>query len=172
MQSIENYTWWPYYLYQPTQDSSFTAGLNANTQLGECDCVAVAKGGILSTDVTTPIVATKEAIFSAEVDTGYKFAGWYSDESCAQLVSTDNPASIATPQEAQSGLYRQNSTLTLYAKATSLTSTTGISLKHNGSWGESKLVYKKIDGSWVADTDYCKTLLSQKDRIGTFVHIV
>lgn len=156
---VENYTWWPYYWYQPTQDASFTAGLNANTQLGECDCVAVAKDGILSTDVTTPIVATKEALFSAEVDTGYKFAGWYSDESCAQLVSTDNPASIVTPQEAWSGLYRPNSTLTLYAKAMSLTSTIGMSLKRNNSWINAKSVYKKVNGTWVQQ-DNPKTLFS------------
>lgn len=49
---------------------------------------------------------------------------------------------------------------------------TGISLKRNGSWLEAKSVYRKVNGAWVADTDYCKNLLSQKDRIGTFVHIV
>ena len=51
-------------------------------------------------------------------------------------------------------------------------STTSISLKRNGSWSEAKSAYRKVNGTWIADADHCKTLLSQKDRVGTFVHIV
>lgn len=51
-------------------------------------------------------------------------------------------------------------------------SATSFSFKSNGTWKNALAVFKKTNGTWVADTDYCKTLLSQKDRIGTFVHIV
>ena len=135
-----------------------------------CDCSAIAGTGILYTDVTTPTVQRKPAIFTAEVDPSYRFVGWYSDEAYTTLVSTDNPARVETPR--CTGSTKARTSLTLYAKATPLSSTTGISLKRNGSWMETKSAYRKVNGAWVTDTDYCKTLLSQKDRIGTFVHIV
>lgn len=157
---VENYTWWPYYWYKPEQDASFTAGLNANTQLGECICTAVAKEGVSSADATSPIVSTKEAVFSAKVASGYSFVGWYSDEDCTVCVSTENPAKVAAPQESKSGLFRPNSALTLYAKATPIGSqSTGLSLKLNGSWVEAKTVYRKVDGVW-AQQDNPKVLFS------------
>jgi len=169
---INDTTWWPYYWYAPTGDENFTVGESGY----RCDCTALPLGGIEYVDVTTPVVQTKKAIFTAEVKPGHKFDAWYSDETCTIKVSTDNPATVTTPQgELINDLYNQYglASLTLYAKAISTTaSATGISLKRNSSWSEAKSVYRKVSDTWVADTDYCKTLLSQKDRIGTFVHIV
>lgn len=105
-----------------------------------------------------------EVTFSCVVDEGCEFKGWYSDEGLTQLVSNQTSYS-----------YTVTSDITLYPKIEIIiytVSTTGIFLKRNSSWMEAKSAYRKVNGAWVADTDYCKTLLSQKDRIGTFVHIV
>lgn len=153
---IDGYTWWPYYWYQPNQDASFNGLHYTNTDIGACNCIAIAKDNISSVDATTPVVATKEAIFTAKVNTGCSFVGWYSDEACTQLVSNNNPAYVVTPQGGfpdNSDVYREESFLTLYAKAVPLTSTTGISLKLNGSWIKAKSVFKKTNGAWVQQSD-------------------
>lgn len=118
---------------------------------------------------TTSVSATTaqygdEVTFSCVVDEGCEFKGWYSDEGLTQLVSNQTSYS-----------YTVTSDITLYPKIEIIiytVSTTGIFLKRNSSWMEAKSAYRKVNGAWVADTDYCKTLLSQEDRIGTFVHIV
>ena len=169
---IDGYTWWPYYWYQPNQNASFKGLFKTNMNTGGCNCTAIAKDNISSVDATTPVVATKEAIFTAKVNTGCSFIGWYSDEACTQLVSNSNPAYVVTPQGGftDSGeTYREESSLTLYAKATKIATGTGLYMKQNGVFIEAKAVYKKVDGAWVADVDGCKTLLSQTDRVGTIV---
>lgn len=152
---IDGYTWWPYYWYQPNQDASFNGLHYTNTDIGACNCTAIAKDNISSVDATTPVVATKEAIFTAKINTGCSFVGWYSDEACTQLVSNSNPAYVVTPQGkfSKGGQYREESSLTLYAKATPLSSTTGISLKLNGSWKNALAVFKKTNGAWVQQDD-------------------
>ena len=133
---IKDYTWWPYYWYLPTQDASFTAGEdnNISTGNGGCNCTAIAKDNISSVDVTTPIVATKEAIFTAKVNAGSNFTGWYSDEACTKLVSSNNPAYVATPKEAYDEYAkRPESSLTLYAKATKAIYTIGVGTAEHGS---------------------------------------
>ena len=104
-------TAWPYYTTFPTEDQEYLT-VKGNPS---CYCDAVIVDGILSTDVTTPVSQEKEAIFTAEVMPGYTFSGWYADQACTTLVSTDNPAYIKTPKyttESASATY-----LTLYAKA-------------------------------------------------------
>ena len=152
---IDGYTWWPYYWYQPNQDASFNGLHYTNTDIGACNCTAIAKDNISSVDATTPVVATKKAIFTAKVNTGCSFVGWYSDEACTQLVSNNNPAYVVTPQGkfSKGGQYREESSLTLYAKAVPLTSTTGISLKFNGTWKNALAVFKKTNGAWVQQSD-------------------
>ena len=158
---IDGYTWWPYYWYQPNQDASFNGLHYTNTDIGACNCTAIAKDNISSVDATTPVVATKKAIFTAKVNTGCSFVGWYSDEACTQLVSNNNPAYVVTPQGelSKGGQYREESSLTLYAKAVPLTSTTGISLKLNGTWKNALAVFKKTNGTWVQQSNP-KTLFS------------
>ena len=132
---IDGYTWWPYYWYQPNQDASFVGLSKTNTDIGACNCTAIAKDNISSVDATTPVVATKEAIFTAKVNTGCSFVGWYSDEACTQLVSNNNPAYVVTPQgEFDNGqTYRYESSLTLYAKATKVIYTIGVGTAEHGS---------------------------------------
>ena len=132
---IDGYTWWPYYWYQPNQDASFNGLHYTNTDIGACNCTAIAKDNISSVDATTPVVATKKAIFTAKVNTGCSFVGWYSDEACTQLVSNSNPAYVVTPQGELSngGQYRYESSLTLYAKATKAIYTIGVGTAEHGS---------------------------------------
>lgn len=119
-------TSWPYYWYQPSEDATFKLD-----ELGApCDCSAIAKEGISYTDVTTPTRQGYNAIFEAEVASGYVFSGWYSDEACTTLVSTDNPAHVTTPSF--TGTVSRTS-LTLYAKATKAIYTIGVGTTEHGS---------------------------------------
>lgn len=140
-------TSWPYYWYQPSEDATFKL-----VEKGiPCDCSAIAKEGVSYADATTPTRQGYNAIFEAEVDSGYTFSGWYSDEACTTLVSTANPAHVTTPTYTTEDASRTS--LTLYAKATPLSSTTGIYFKCNGSWIKAKSVFKKTNGAWVEQED-------------------
>ena len=140
-------TSWPYYWYQPSEDATFKLVENGTP----CDCSAIAKEGVSYADATTPTRQGYNAIFEAEVASGYTFSGWYSDEACTTLVSTANPAHVTTPTYTTEDASRTS--LTLYAKATPLSSTTGIYLKCNGSWIKAKSVFKKTNGDWVKQGD-------------------
>ena len=140
-------TSWPYYWYQPSEDATFKL-VEKGTP---CDCSAIAKEGVSYADATTPTRQGYNAIFEAEVASGYTFSGWYSDEACTTLVSTANPAHVTTPTYTTEDASRTS--LTLYAKATPLSSTTGIYLKCNGSWIKAKSVFKKTNGAWVEQED-------------------
>lgn len=140
-------TSWPYYWYQPSEDATFKL-VEKGTP---CDCSAIAKEGVSYADATTPTRQGYNAIFEAEVDSGYTSSGWYSDEACTTLVSTANPAHVTTPTYTTENASRTS--LTLYAKATPLSSTTGIYLKCNGSWIKAKSVFKKTNGAWVEQED-------------------
>ena len=168
---IDGYTWWPYYWYQPNQDASFNGLHYTNTDIGACNCTAIAKDNISSVDATTPVVATKKAIFTAKVNTGCSFVGWYSDEACTQLVSNNNPAYVVTPQGelSKGGQYREESSLTLYAKAVPLTSTTGISLKLNGTWKNALAVFKKTNGAWVQQNNPASLFTQQWQKAKSHV---
>ena len=159
-------TYWPYYWCNPTEDMTFYVEYSSVDYYSTC--TAVIKEGVDYAYATTPTRSGYEAIFEAEVTAEYKFVGWYSDETCTQLVSTDNPAKIITPDyDRTTGM---TPPLTLYAKATPIASqSTGIFLKQNGVYVEVATAYKKVDGVWVADVDGCKTLLSQTNRVGTIV---
>ena len=142
-------TSWPYYWFQPVKDTKITSqDTNENYW---CDCSAIPKEGIDYAYATTPIRQAHNAIFEAEVASGYTFFGWYSDEACTTLVSTANPAHVTTPR--YSGDTAAKTSLTLYAKATPNTTSTGIYFKQNGTFVEANVVYKKIDGAWVQQTD-------------------
>ena len=146
---INDYTWWPYYWYNPTADATFEVEMYSNTHF--CDCTAIAKDGVSYADATTPTYQAHDAIFEAEVASGYTFSGWYSDEACTTLVSTDNPAHVTTPTYTTESASRTS--LTLYAKATANTTGTGLYIKQNGTFVEANAVYKKIDGAWVQLSD-------------------
>lgn len=142
-------TYWPYYWFQPTADATISSVSRAAKFW--CNCSAVAKDGIAYAYATTPTMQEYGAIFEAEVSSGYTFSGWYSNEACTKLVSTDNPANVVTPKYTTN--HASQTSLTLYAKATPLSSTTGIYLKRNGSWIKAKSVFKKTNGAWVEQED-------------------
>lgn len=135
-----------YYTFVLQKDEEYRVG---GTNI-PCHCSAVAMDGIEYASVITPTVQGYNALFEADLINGYEFAGWYSDEACTQLISTDNPAQVKTPSTGELGT---QTSLTLYAKATPLSSTTGIYLKCNGSWIKAKSVFKKTNGAWVEQED-------------------
>lgn len=142
-------TSWPYYWFQPNADT--TISFSASDSKYWCNCTAVPKDGVAYAYVTTPTHQSREAMFEAEVLSGYDFAGWYSDESCTTLVSADNPAKVNTPEYA--GDTATQTSLTLYAKATKVAAGTGLYIKVNGVYVEATIVYKKVDGVWTQQTE-------------------
>ena len=141
-------TRWPYYWVKPTADITLSSKSRDNMW---CHCSAIAKEGIDYAYATTPTLQEYEAIFEAEVAFGYTFSGWYSDEACTTLVSTDNPAYIITPKYTTEK--SSDTSLTLYAKATKNASGTGLYVKSNGTYAEVQRVYKKVNGIYVEQTD-------------------
>lgn len=142
-------TRWPYYWFQPIKDTKITS--NSKESNNWCNCSAVLKEGIDYAYATTPTLQGYDAVFEAEVFSGYTFSGWYSDDACTTLVSTDNPAYVATPRYTTEEA--STTSLTLYAKATPLSSTTSLYFKCNGSWIKAESVFKKINGVWVKQED-------------------
>ena len=142
---ITNY---PYYDFAPTEDKEYFAKFIGY----KCNCSAIAKDGIEYTDVTSPTVQEKTAIFLAALKDGYTFKGWYSDSSCTQLVSANNPASIVTPKYTSDKI--SATSLTLYALGEKITSTNPtVYFKSGGSYMLAIKVYKKVSGTWVEQTD-------------------
>ena len=141
-------TRWPYYWVKPTADTTLSSKSRDNMW---CHCSAIAKEGIDYAYATTPTLQEYEAIFEAEVAFDYAFSGWYSDEACTTLVSTDNPAYITTPKYTTEK--SSDTSLTLYAKATKNATGTGLYVKSNGTYAEVQRVYKKINGTYVEQTD-------------------
>ena len=144
-----NLTNWPYYWCQPSKDAFFKI-LNEN-EIYSCNCSAIAKDGIDYAYATTPTRQGYDAIFEAEISPGYAFSGWYSDELCTQLVSSDNPVYVTTPKHDPGTA--DITSLTLYAKATKNATGTGLYVKSNGTYSEVQRVYKKINGIYVEQTD-------------------
>ena len=142
-------TSWPYYWLKPVKDTKITS--QDENENYWCDCSAIPKEGIDYAYATTPIRQAHNAIFEAEIASGYTFSGWYSDEACTTLVSTVNPAHVTTPIYSGDTAYKTS--LTLYAKATKIAAGTGLYIKQNGTFVEATTVYKKIDGAWVQQTD-------------------
>lgn len=142
-------THWPYYWYQPSEDTFFETDYYYENN--RCDCSAIAKDGIDYAYATTPTRQECNAIFEAEVASGYTFSGWYSDEACTRLASTDNPAYVTTPKYITSDA--SATSVTLYAKATPKTTSTGLYFKQNGTFVEATAVYKKVNGTWVQQDD-------------------
>ena len=140
-------TAWPYYTTFPTEDQEYLA-VKGNPP---CYCDAVIVDGILSTDVTTPVSQEKEARFTAEVMPSYTFSGWYTDQACTRLTSSDNPAYVKTPKFV--GDTSGPTYVTLYAKAIKIATGTGLYIKQNGTFVEANAVYKKVNGAWVQQTD-------------------
>lgn len=122
---------WNYYMFYPSATNTYYVikGLN-------CDCFAIAKDGITKATVPTHVMQNTKAPFSAELSPGYTFAGWYSNDACTKLVSTDNPAHITCPVYTTED--QSSTSLTLYAKATKAIYTIGVGTAEHGSATVSK----------------------------------
>lgn len=137
-----------YYDFQPTKDVEYYA----NIKKYRCVCTGIPKDGVDYTDVTSPVIQETNAIFLAGLKSGYIFKGWYSDSNCTKLVSSNNPASIATPKYI--GDTGSATSLTLYALGEKAAFTHPmIYFKVNGSYKSAIRVYKKVSGTWVEQTD-------------------
>ena len=138
----------PHFIFTATEDIEY----DASQRRLRCECSAIALDGIEYAEAYPKNVEQElTTIFSADVLSGYLFRGWYSDEACTTLVSSNNPYEAAAPK------YTTDSPsvthLTLYAKATKVATGTGIYIKRNGSYVEALAVYKKIDGVWQKQYD-------------------
>lgn len=93
------------YSVSPTSDLTLYAKATHDAEL--FTCAAVAGANISSVSVSDPTVPTNgNCTFSATVNAGYVFDGWYLDESCTNLVSAENPYTATI-----------TANITLYAKA-------------------------------------------------------
>lgn len=155
-----NLTYWPYYWFQPTANATISSYNRKITYW--CNCSAVTKDGITYAYATTPTLQEKEAIFEAELSPGYTFSGWYSDEACTTLVSTDNPARIITPKYTTDTA--SQTSLTLYAKAIKSEASSGIHLKQNGAYAQAKAIWKKTNEVW-SKTDKTAIDATKKYRL-------
>ena len=118
-----------------------------------CECSAIALDGIEYAEAYPKTVKQElTTTFSADVLSGYAFQGWYSDEACTTLISSNNPYEATTPKYTTDSASVTH--LTLYAKATPIASqSTGIFLKQNGVYVEVAAAYKKVDGVWTQQTE-------------------
>lgn len=157
----ETVTRWPYYWFQPIKDTEISSSGRDGDKW--CDCSAVPKEGIDYAYATTPTFQEYDAVFEAEVSPlGYRFLGWYSDETCTTLVSTDNPAHVITPKYTTESASRTS--LTLYAKAITSEASSGIYLKQNSAYAQAKAIWKKTNGVW-AKTDKTAIDATKKYRL-------
>jgi hypothetical protein len=78
------------YSINPTSDLTLYAKATHDAEL--FTCAAVAGANISSVNISDSTVpANGSCTFSAMANAGCAFEGWYSDESCTNLVSTENP---------------------------------------------------------------------------------
>lgn len=115
---------WPYCIFTPTQDATYYVDYAKY----KCVCSAIGKNGITYADATTPTRRNYEAEFTAELENGYQFKGWYSDEACTNLISIDNPARIKTPTSDEA-----DTSLTLYALGEKATYNVGVGTSQYGT---------------------------------------
>ena len=78
------------YSVSPMSDLTLYAKATHDADLFTCAAVAGANISSVSISDST-IPANGSCTFSATANTGCAFEGWYSDESCTNLVSTENP---------------------------------------------------------------------------------
>lgn len=93
--------------YSSVPNANLTLYAKASAPDGEIyTCHAVAKDNVATVSVSEPdMLAGGSVTFTATINPGIRFLGWYSDESCTQLVSNQLSYTAIV-----------NSNLTLYAK--------------------------------------------------------
>lgn len=147
-----------YHNANSTVTGTSTRYLNYTLHFWQYACSANAVGnGMESAAVSDAAPYQGDTVtFTATLKPGATWHGWYSDAACTQLVSTDQ--TYACPA----------ADLTLYAKATIDTPSTGIYAKANGVHSEAQAAYKKINGVWVEQTD--TAAFKNEMKIGRYIY--
>ena len=154
----------PYYVYQVSADATFkTVKANNTVKPLRCNCTAVALDGIEYAEVYPKEVAQGlTTTYTADINIGYTFAGWYSDEACTKFISSNNPYEAVAPEYTTED--KSATSLTLYAKAIISEASSGIYLKQNGAYAQAKAIWKKTNGVW-AKTDKTAIDATKKYRL-------
>ena len=154
----------PYYVYQVSADATFkTVKANNTVKPRRCNCTAVALDGIEYAEVYPKEVAQGlTTTYIADMNTGYTFAGWYSDEACTKFISPNNPYEAVAPEYTTEDW--SATSLTLYAKAIISETSSGIYRKQNGAYAQAKAIWKKTNGVW-AKTDKTAIDATKKYRL-------
>lgn len=115
--------------YSSVPDANLTLYAKASAPEGEIyTCQAVAKDNVATASVSEPdMLAGGSVTFTANMNPGVEFTGWYSDESCTQLVSNQLSYTATV-----------NSNLTLYAKGEKIVYNIGVGPAAHGSATVSK----------------------------------
>lgn len=154
----------PYYVYQVSADATFKTVKENNVYKPlRCNCTAVALDGIEYAEVYPKEVAQGlTTTYTADINIGYTFAGWYSDEACTKFISSNNPYEAVAPEYTTED--KSATSLTLYAKAIKSEASSGIHLKQNGAYTQAKAIWKKTNGVW-AKTDKTAIDATKKYRL-------
>ena len=154
----------PYYVYQVSADATFkTVKANNTVKPRRCNCTAVALDGIEYAEVYPKEVAQGlTTTYTADINIGYTFAGWYSDEACTKFISSNNPYEAVAPEYTTED--ESATSLTLYAKAIISETSSGIYLKQIGAYAQAKAIWKKTNGVW-AKTDKTAIDATKKYRL-------
>ena len=154
----------PHLVITATEDATYTTYASSSLPV-KCVCSAIACAGVEYAEAYPETVAQEyTTTFSADMLSGYKFQGWYSDDACTTLVSTDNPYIATAPKYTTE---RESATnLILYAKAQKSGEGTGVYVKAGGAYAEAQAVYRRVSGAWVLQDDGGKAALqSGKYRV-------
>ena len=154
----------PYYVYQVSADATFkTVKANNTVKPLRCNCTAIALDGVEYAEVYPKEVAQGlTTTYTADINTGYTFAGWYSDEACTKFISSNNPYEAVAPEYTTED--KSATSLTLYAKAITSEASSGIHLKQNGAYAQAKAIWKKTNGVW-SKTDKTAIDATKKYRL-------
>lgn len=154
----------PYYVYQVSADATFkTVKANNTVKPLRCNCTAIALDGIEYAEVYPKEVAQGlTTTYTADINIGYTFAGWYSDEACTKFISSNNPYEAVAPEYTTED--KSATSLTLYAKAITSEASSGIHLKQNGAYAQAKAIWKKTNEVW-SKTDKTAIDATKKYRL-------
>ena len=154
----------PYYVYQVSADATFkTVKANNIYKPLRCTCTAIALDGIEYAEVYPKEVAQGlTTTYTADINIGYTFAGWYSDEACTKFVSSNNPYEAVAPEYTTED--KSATSITLYAKAIKSEASSGIYLKQNGAYAQAKAIWKKTNEVW-SKTDKTAIDATKKYRL-------
>lgn len=139
----------PYYVYQALSNATFkTLKRNNIDKPRRCNCTAIALDGIEYAEVYPKEVAQGlTTAYTADINTGYIFDGWYSDKACTKLVSSSNPYEATAPRYTTEN--PSATSLILYAKAIKQEGPSGIYLKQNSIYTQANNIWKKENGLWI-----------------------